>query len=70
VTWENQPWTDAYRRALREADRSKRRGCIQEANSAMHARIKELSESNAGQNELTALNDALVLLRVWEKDMA
>jgi hypothetical protein len=36
----------------------------------MHARIKELSESNAGQNELTALNDALVLLRVWEKDMA
>jgi len=70
VTWENQPWTDAYRRALREADRSKRRGCIQEAKSVMHARIKELADSDAGQNERTALNDALVLLRAWEKDVA
>jgi hypothetical protein len=70
VTWENQPWTDAYRRALLEADRSKRRGCIQEAKRVMNARIKELADSDAGRDELTAVNDALVLLRVWEKNVA
>jgi hypothetical protein len=70
VTWENQPWADAYRLAVLGADQNLRAVRIREAKAVMHARIKELSGSQEGQDELTALNDALVILRVREKDVA
>lgn len=66
VTWENQPWTEAYRLAVLEVDRSARLCRIQEAKSIIHARIKELADSEGGKTELIALNDALVMLRVRE----
>jgi hypothetical protein len=36
----------------------------------MHARIKELGDSETGQDELKAIKDALVLLNVWERGAA
>jgi hypothetical protein len=51
-------------------DRSQRAARIREAKKLMRARLEELVGSQEGQNELTALNDALVILRVWEKDAA
>ena len=70
VTWENQPWAEAYRLAVLGMDRNLRGARIREAKKLMQARIEALSGSQAGQHELTALNDALVILRVWEKDVA
>jgi hypothetical protein len=70
VTWENQPWAEAYRLAVLGVDPSLRTARIRDAKSLMHARIKELSGLQEGQDELTALNDALVILRVWEKAVA
>ena len=70
VTWENQPWTEAYRLAVLGADRSQRAARIREAKTLMRARLEELVGSQEGQNELTALNDALVILHVLEKDAA
>jgi hypothetical protein len=66
VTWENQPWAEAYRLAVLEVDRSARLGRIQEAKSIIHARIKELADAEVGKTELIALNDALVMLRARE----
>ena len=70
VTWEDQPWAEAYRLAVLEVDRSARPGRIREAKSAIQARIEELSDSQEGRQRLTALNDAMVILRVWEKEVA
>jgi hypothetical protein len=70
VTWENQPWAEAYRLAVLGVDRNLRAARIRKAKKVMHARIEELTGSQEGQHELTALNDALVILRVWEKDVA
>ena len=70
VTWENELWAEAYRLAVIEADQTLRNKRIQEARSAIQTRIKELSDSQAQSHELTALNDALVILRVWAKDVA
>jgi len=70
VTWDDQPWAEAYRLALSDADLRNRRTLIQNAKSAMHARIKELGDSATGQDELRAIKDALVLLNVWERGAA
>jgi hypothetical protein len=70
VTWEDQPWAEAYRLAVLGVDQSLRAARIRDAKLVMRARIKELIGSQEGQDELTALNDALVILRVWEKDVA
>ena len=70
VTWENQPWAEAYRLAVLGVDQNQRAARIREAKKLMRARLEELVGSQEGQNELTALNDALVILRVWEKDAA
>jgi hypothetical protein len=63
-------WAEAYRLAVLGVDQSLRVARIREAKTLMHARLEELTGSLAGQHELTALNDALVILRVWEKDVA
>jgi hypothetical protein len=70
VTWENQPWAEAYRLAVLGVDQNQRAARIREAKKLMRARIVELIGSQEGQNELTALNDALVILRVREQDVA
>jgi hypothetical protein len=70
VTWENQPWAEAYRLAVLGIDRNLRAARMREAKTLIHARTQELTGSQEGQHELTALNDALVILRVWEKDVA
>ena len=43
---------------------------IRAATSAIEARIKELADSPAGRDELTAMDNALVILHVWEKEVA
>ena len=53
-----------------EADRSTRLVRIRAATSAIEARIKELADSPAGRDELTAMDNALVILHVWEKEVA
>ena len=70
VTWEHQPWAEAYRLAMLEADRSTRLVRIRAATSAIEARIKELADSPAGRDDLTAMDNALVILHVWEKEVA
>jgi hypothetical protein len=70
VTWDDQPWAEAYRLALLDAELGNRRTLIQNAKRTMHARIKELGDSETGQDELRAIKDALVLLNVWEKGAA
>jgi hypothetical protein len=55
--------------AMSEADRSTRLVRIRAATSAVEARIKELA-SPAGRDELTAMDNALVILHVWEKEVA
>jgi hypothetical protein len=54
---------------MSEADRSTRLVRIRAATSAVEARIKELA-SPAGRDELTAMDNALVILHVWEKEVA
>ena len=70
VTWENQPWVEAYRLAVLGVDRNLRAARIREAKALIHARIEALTNSQEGKDELTALNDALVILHTREKDVA
>jgi hypothetical protein len=70
VTWEHQPWAEAYRLVMLEADRNTRLVRIRAATSAIEARIKEPADSPAGRYELTAMDNALVILHVWEKEVA
>jgi hypothetical protein len=53
-----------------EADRSTRLVRIQAATSAIEGRIKELADSPAGRDELSAMDNALVILHVWGKEVA
>jgi len=70
VTRENEPWAEAYRLAMSEAGRNTRLARIRAATSAIEARIKELADSPAGRDELTAMDNALVILHVWGKEVA
>jgi hypothetical protein len=71
VTWDDQPWSVAYRIAALERNSSVRFNRIEEAIAAIEARIAELGDSQPGGNqELTALSDAFVILRLLRKTAA
>jgi hypothetical protein len=71
VTWDDQPWSVAYHIAALEPNSSVRFNRIEEAVAAIEARIAELGDSQQGGNqELTALTDAFVILRLLRKTVA
>jgi hypothetical protein len=70
VTWENEPWAEAYRLAVLESDQNLRDDRIQDAKRAILARIQDLSATEAESHERIALKDALVILRVRERHVA
>jgi hypothetical protein len=59
--WEHQPWVEPYQRAINEANTATLPERIQTAESAIEARIAELTKSREVL-ELDALHDALQVL--------
>jgi len=67
--WERrQPWSQAYRAAIHELDRTQLSSRIEAARKAIDLRIAELWCSRAeDMSELDTLQDALKILRLLEE---
>ena len=61
-------WSHKYREALLETDREKLSERVAEAEAAIFERLQQLSQSQDGQAERKAIQDAINALRFIKRD--
>ena len=62
-------WAEIYQRGMPETDRSKLRGRIEAAQTAINRRIQEINAGHDSVDERRAIRDALASLDVLRREV-